>query len=269
MDDVTLAVSADPLIQVQDIEVRAGRKVLVEGVSLAIASGEVVTIIGPNGAGKTTLIKAVLGLLEPSAGSVIRKPDLRIGYMPQRLAVDQNMPLTVRRFLGLAGKYEPGTRDRVLEETGISHIVDNSIHDISGGEWQRILLARALLRDPDLLVLDEPVQAVDVAGQADLYRLIGEIKESHNCAILMVSHDLHMVMSSTDRVVCINTHLCCAGHPDAVSQDPSYVALFGPSVAENLALYRHNHDHEHGLDGSIQHTHDHDHVHSGEGHSHG
>jgi len=264
-----MAVAADPLIQIQDIVVKAGRKVLVEGVSLSVSPGEVVTIIGPNGAGKTTLIKAVLGLLEPSAGTVNRKEGIRIGYMPQRLAVDQNMPLTVRRFLGLAGKFEPGVRARVLEETGIAHIIDSSIHDISGGEWQRMLLARALLREPDLLVLDEPVQAVDVSGQADLYRLIGEIKERHNCAILMVSHDLHMVMSSTDRVVCINTHLCCAGHPDTVSQDPSYVALFGPSVAENLALYRHSHDHEHNLDGSIKHGHDHDHDHSETGHSHG
>lgn len=263
MNELAIAASAEPLVELKNIEVRTGHKALVEGISLSVSKEEIVTIIGPNGAGKTTLIKTVLGLIKPSSGRVSRKQGLKIGYMPQRLMVDRNMPLTVRRFLGLAGRFEPGARKRVLEETGISHIIDLSIHDISGGEWQRMLLARALLRQPDLLVLDEPVEAVDVAGQAELYQLIGDIKDRHECGVLMVSHDLHLVMSETDRVVCINTHLCCAGHPDVVSQDPSYVALFGPSVAENLALYRHSHDHEHNIDGSIHHHHDH------RGHPHG
>ncbi len=252
---------AVPLIEVEGLEVRAGGKVLVSGIDLTVSAGEVVTLIGPNGAGKTTIVRAVLGMLRPASGSVHQRPGITIGYMPQRLAVDRNLPLTVRRFLGLAGKFEPGQRRQVLEETGIGHIIDSSIHDISGGEWQRMLLARALLRKPDLLVLDEPVQAVDITGQAELYHLISELRDRYSCGILMVSHDLHLVMSATDKVLCVNTHLCCAGHPDDVSKDPNYVALFGPTVAENIALYRHHHDHDHSVDGSV--------VSHEDGHRHG
>ena len=259
MDQVARA--GEPIVKLSGVEVRAGHRVLVTGIDLSVSDGEIVALIGPNGAGKTTLIRAALGLVRPSTGTCRRRAGARIGYMPQRLNIDRNMPLTVRRFLGLAGKFEPGKRTRVLEETGIAGIIDSPVHDISGGEWQRTLLARALLREPDLLVLDEPAQAVDLTGQAELYRLIGEIRDRRGCGVLMVSHDLHLVMSSTDQVVCINTHLCCAGTPDTVSRDPSYVALFGESVAETMALYHHNHDHAHGVDGSIVHEHGHDHHH--------
>ena len=251
MDNFTKMVTLDPLIQLKDIEVRVGQKTLVAGISLSIQNGEVVSIIGPNGAGKTTLIKTVLGLIQPSDGEVIRRVGVAIGYMPQYLPIDRNMPLTARRFLDLAGRFGASARSRVLEETGIPDIINSSIHDISRGEWQRLLLARALLKEPDLLVLDEPVQAVDVAGQAELYKLIDDVRHRYQCGVLMVSHDLHLVMSTTDRVVCINTHLCCEGHPDVVSQDPRYVALFGTGISETLALYRHAHDHEHRIDGSI------------------
>ena len=251
MDNFTKMVTLDPLIQLKDIEVRVGQKTLVAGISLSIQNGEVVSIIGPNGAGKTTLIKTVLGLIQPSDGEVIRRVGVAIGYMPQYLPIDRNMPLTARRFLDLAGRSGASARSRVLEETGIPDIINSSIHDISRGEWQRLLLARALLKEPDLLVLDEPVQAVDVAGQAELYKLIDDVRHRYQCGVLMVSHDLHLVMSTTDRVVCINTHLCCEGHPDVVSQDPRYVALFGTGISETLALYRHAHDHEHRIDGSI------------------
>ncbi|MBT7268958.1 MAG: metal ABC transporter ATP-binding protein, partial [Rhodospirillaceae bacterium] len=216
---------------------------------------------GPNGAGKTTLIKSVLGLRKLSHGSVNIRPQTVIGYMPQSLSVDPNLPLTVRRFIGLAGKMERGRRSSVLDEVGVLPIVDSSIHDISGGEMQRVLLARALLRDPDLLVLDEPAQAVDVNGQAELYQLISAIRAERGCGVLMVSHDLHLVMSATDKVLCLNNHLCCVGHPEVVSKDPNYVALFGPQVADSLALYHHHHDHEHAVDGHIVADH--------EGHSHG
>ena len=253
MPDITPQSSVGSLVEVQNVEVRAGSKPLVAGISLSIKSGEVVSIIGPNGAGKTTLIKTVLGLIQPSNGRVIRRTGLKIGYMPQYLPIDRNMPLTACRFLDLAGHFGEEARSRVLEETGIPKIINNSIHDISRGEWQRLLLARALLKEPDLLVLDEPVQAVDVSGQAELYKLINNVRNRYQCGVLMVSHDLHLVMSSTDRVVCINTHLCCEGHPDVVSQDPSYVALFGPGISETLALYRHAHDHEHDISGSINH----------------
>lgn len=259
MDQITRA--GEPIVELSGVEVRAGNRVLVTGIDLSVSDSEIVALIGPNGAGKTTLIRAALGLVRPSAGTARKRTGARIGYMPQRLNIDRNMPLTVRRFLGLAGKFEPGARTQVLEETGIAGIIDSPVHDISGGEWQRTLLARALLREPDLLVLDEPAQAVDLTGQADLYRLIGEIRDRRGCGVLMVSHDLHLVMSATDQVVCINTHLCCAGTPDTVSRDPSYVALFGESVAETMALYHHNHDHAHGVDGSIVHEHGHDRHH--------
>ena len=259
MDQVTRA--GGPIVELTGVEVRAGNRVLVTGIDLSVSDSEIVTLIGPNGAGKTTLIRAALGLVRPSAGTSRRRTGARIGYMPQRLNIDRNMPLTVRRFLGLAGRFEPGRRKQVLEETGIAKIIENPVHDISGGEWQRTLLARALLSEPDLLVLDEPAQAVDLTGQAELYRLIGEIRDRRRCGVLMVSHDLHLVMSSTDQVVCINTHLCCAGTPDTVSRDPSYVALFGESVAETMALYHHNHGHTHGVDGSIVHEHGHERRH--------
>ena len=259
MDQVARA--GEPVVELSGVTVQAGNRVLVSGIDLSVSDGEIVTLIGPNGAGKTTLIRAALGLIRPSAGTSRRRTGARIGYMPQRLNIDRNMPLTVRRFLGLAGRFEPGTRAKVLEETGIADIIDNPVHDISGGEWQRTLLARALLSEPDLLVLDEPGQAVDLTGQAELYRLIGDIRDRRGCGVLMVSHDLHLVMSSTDQVVCINTHLCCAGTPDTVSRDPSYVALFGEAVSETMALYHHNHDHVHGVDGSIVHERGHDHHH--------
>lgn len=249
------------LIEAKGLCVKADGRLIIDHVDLTVSAGEIVTLIGPNGAGKTTLIKAVLGLRDLSSGSVDIRRNTVIGYMPQRLSVDPNLPLTVRRFIGLAGKMAKGKRQSVLAEVGILSIVDSSIHDISGGEMQRVLLARALLRDPDLLVLDEPAQAVDVNGQAELYRLISAIRSERGCGVLMVSHDLHLVMSATDKVVCLNNHLCCVGHPEAVSKDPSYVALFGPQVAESLALYQHHHDHEHSVDGHI--------VTSHEGHNHG
>jgi zinc transport system ATP-binding protein len=257
--------ASDYLIDAKGISVRADGRSIIDNVDLTVAEGEIVTLIGPNGAGKTTLVKAVLGLRNLSSGSVSIKPGAVIGYMPQRLSVDTNLPLTVRRFIGLAGKAEKGKRQSVLEEVGVLPIVDSSIHDISGGEMQRVLLARALLRDPDLLVLDEPAQAVDVNGQAELYHLISAIREERDCGVLMVSHDLHLVMSATDKVLCLNNHLCCVGHPEAVSQDPNYVELFGPQVAESLALYHHHHDHEHTVDGHVILRHAQDH----EGHDHG
>jgi zinc transport system ATP-binding protein len=239
------------LIDAQGVSVKADGRMIIDHVDLTVSVGEIVTLIGPNGAGKTTLIKAVLGLRGVSAGTININPEAVIGYMPQRLSVDTNLPLTVRRFIGLAGKTAKGKRQSVLDEVGVLPIVDSSIHDISGGEMQRVLLARALLRDPDLLVLDEPAQAVDVNGQADLYQLISAIRAERGCGVLMVSHDLHLVMSATDKVLCLNNHLCCAGHPEAVSKDPSYVELFGPQVADSLALYHHHHDHEHAVDGHI------------------
>lgn len=233
------------LIEVSDVSVRYQRGTVLTGVDLTIHRGEIVTIIGPNGAGKTTLLKVILGLLVPTGGVVRVKPGTRIGYMPQRMVVDSVFPLTVRKFLSLAG---PGARARipeVLGEVGALRTVDSPMQGLSGGEMQRVLLARALLRNPDLLVLDEPAQGVDVQGQVELFQLITRLRDELGCAVLMVSHDLHLVMSSTDRVVCLNQHVCCTGTPEVVSASPGFLELFSPQAASTLALYTHQHDHRH------------------------
>ena len=244
---------AEPLIEAVGIDVRFGSQTVLGGVDAAVHEGEIVTLIGPNGAGKTTLVRVLLGLERVDSGTVARRPGLRIGYMPQRIEVEPTLPLTVYRFLTLTvGRGGAAMKTRVaavLDEVGAGAVSGRPFRDLSGGEVQRVLLARALLRDPDLLVLDEPVQGVDVTGQAELYRLIRGIRGERGCGVLLVSHDLHLVMAATDRVICLNRHVQCAGHPEEVSRDPAYVALFGESVAADLAVYRHRpahrHDHDH------------------------
>ena len=203
------------------------------------------------------MVRSVLGLQQPDSGSVTTSSDLTIGYMPQKLQVDATLPVTVERFLRLTNRSKSliAADDilSVLSETRISHLAESQLGQLSGGELQRVLLARALLRRPKLLILDEPAQGVDVAGQAELYRLIGDIRDKHGCGVLMISHDLHLVMSATDEVVCLNHHVCCHGKPEQVSSDPSYLNLFGQSAAENLAIYTHHHNHEHDIDGNIVH----------------
>lgn len=235
-----------PLLTLRGIEKRYRNKTVLRHVDLTLATGQILTLIGPNGAGKTTLVKIVLGLLAPDAGTVLRAAGLRIGYMPQKLALDATLPLNVGRFLQLA-EFDMNLCRASLEETGILDLIDHPVQGLSGGETQRMLLARALLRKPDLLVLDEPVQGVDVAGQEALYLLINRIRHRLNCAILMVSHDLHLVMAATDEVICLNGHICCHGSPEHVSNDPAFVELFG----SRTALYTHHHDHHHDLDTTI------------------
>jgi len=240
-----------PLVEVENLEVRFGETVALTDVELTLQRGEIVTLIGPNGAGKTTLVRAILGLLAPSRGHIRRTPGLTVGYVPQRLAVDRVLPITVRRFLTLARRTESADPIAALREVEAEELAERSLHALSGGEFQRVLLARALLRDPDLLVLDEPVQGVDFGGQIALYDLIGRIRRRHNLGVLMVSHDLHIVMGATDRVVCLNRHVCCSGAPEAVSRNPEYAALFGPSAARRLAVYSHTHDHAHDVHGDV------------------
>jgi zinc transport system ATP-binding protein len=234
----------------QQASVVQGGQRLLHDISLELQAGEIVTVIGPNGAGKSTLVKLVSGLLKPTTGSVTHQPKLRIGYMPQKLTFDASLPLTVQRFLSLANRDERQVQ-QATEHLSISHLSRKSVHVLSGGELQRVLLARALLRRPQLLVLDEPAQGVDVNGQAELYGLISRLRDELGCGVLMVSHDLHLVMAETDSVVCLNQHICCHGQPAKVSADPAYLRLFGRSAPANIAVYTHQHDHSHDLHGDV------------------
>ncbi len=240
-----------PLIEVRGVTLQRAGRTLLDHVDLEVAPGRIVTVIGPNGAGKTTLVKVMLGLLATDIGSVTRRPGLRIGYMPQRLVVPEHMPLRVDRFVRLGGRVDAGTLRELSVEVGIAHLLGQSMQALSGGEHQRVLLCRALLRDPALLVLDEPVQGVDIGGQAALYQLIARIRDRRGCGVLMVSHDLHLVMAATDEVLCLNRHVCCAGHPDAVSRHSEFLALFGPEVQRSMVPYTHHHDHRHTMHGDV------------------
>lgn len=245
--DPTLSLS---LIDVQHVTYCEGEKILLENIQLRLNVGQIVSIVGPNGAGKTTLVKLALGLLIPVAGRVVRREGLRIGYMPQRLHIDPHFPLTARRFLAL-GQVMKTSIQVIAKEVGIEHVLDVQLTSLSGGEFQRVLLARALLREPELLVLDEPAQGIDLAGQGELYDLILKIRDRYQCGVLLVSHDLNVVMAQTDIVVCLNQHICCQGHPEQVSQDPAFAELFG-EIAHNLAVYTHHHDHQHDMGGHVK-----------------
>lgn len=243
---------SEPLLQLERISLRHDGRDVLQDVSLALRPAEILTVIGPNGAGKTSLVRIALGLQAPDGGRRRVKAGLRIGYVPQKLGLNEALPLDVRRFLALA---RPGLREadlaRVLGETGALPVLGTPLTRLSGGELQRVLLARALLRDPALLVLDEPAQGVDITGQEELYALITAVRQRHGCAVLMVSHDLHLVMAATDHVLCLNRHVCCEGHPESVSANPEYLRLFGLQGAHGLALYSHHHDHHHDSHGDV------------------
>lgn len=228
--------------------VRAGRAIL-DGVDIDIRKGEIVTLIGPNGAGKTSLVRLILGLEKPDAGKLVRPKDLVIGYVPQRFDRDAALPITVDRFLRIGTQASESDVIATMNAVGAGGLGSRQLTAISGGELQRILIARAVLRSPDLLVLDEPVRGVDYTGEADLYGLIARLRDARGFAVLLVSHDLHVVMASSDRVLCLNRHVCCSGVPETVAQHPEYVRLFGPEAARALGLYHHHHDHAHDLEG--------------------
>ncbi len=241
----------DALLQLAGVAVRFGTDPVLDAVDLEVRAGEIVTLIGPNGSGKTTLVRAALGLVRPQAGRVQRRAGVRIGYVPQHLSVDATLPLSVERFVSLpVGVTRAQARD-ALAEAGAGPITGHALRSLSGGELRRVLLARALARRPDLLILDEPTAGVDVAGQADLYRLIERLRRRLGCGVLLVSHDLHLVMAATDRVVCLNRHVCCTGTPEDVVADPAYLTLFGIHGPARLALYTHRHDHDHDLHGDV------------------
>lgn len=246
------------LISATSLAVRHGRQEVLANIDFRIDASEIVTIVGPNGSGKSTLLRALAGLLPPAAGTVTRTPGLRIGYVPQSLALDRNLPMTVRRFLSLPVRVADAQAIAALARTGIAaDLAGRQLSDLSGGQLQRVLLARALLAAPQILMLDEPTQGLDQPGEAAFYRLIEDIRRDTGAAILMVSHDLHVVMAASDRVICLNGHVCCEGTPQVVSSAPEYRALFGFGTQGALALYRHDHDHSH------DHSHD-----TAEGHAH-
>ncbi len=244
----------EPLMQLTKVNVTLTNHAILHDVSCTIERGQITTIIGPNGAGKSTLVKVIVGLETATTGRIdYPQGKLRVGYMPQSLFVDQSMPIKVGRFLSLVGKQKPthAEREHALTLVDMLHVLDKPLHALSGGEFQRVLLARAILQKPDLMVLDEPMQGVDINGQAKLYKLIAKLRDSLNCAVVMVSHDLHLVMAQTDNVLCLNGHICCHGQPKNVSRHPEYLKLFGAQVSENLAVYAHNHDHHHTPQGDV------------------
>ena len=243
-----------PLFELSGVEVRRGGRAILSGIDLRLDPGEILTVIGPNGGGKTTLLKVVLGLVKPDAGRVALRPGLRIGYVPQSLEVDRAMPMAVRRLMRLTRRHTDDEIAAALEETGVAHLAEADIAGLSGGEFRRVLIARALLARPELLVLDEPVQGVDFTGEVALYERIADIRKEHGCAVLLVSHDLHVVMAASDRVLCLNGHICCAGVPGEVAEMPEYLRLFGPRTAGAVAIYRHHHDHAHDLHGEVVET---------------
>ena len=239
------AAAEAPLASAHDLVVRYGGRTVLDRVSIEVRRHEVVSLIGPNGAGKTTAVRALLGLIKPDTGIVRQAPGVVVGYVPQRIEPQELLPLTARRFLAMAGRRTRAEIAAVLDEVGAAPLIDRQLSDVSGGEFRRVLLARALLRNPDLLVLDEPIQQVDFAGQLAMHQLIARLRDRRGCGVLVISHDLHLVLGATDRVVCINGHVCCAGEPEAVSRHPEYISLFGPGAAAALAVYTHDPAHRH------------------------
>ena len=239
-----------PLLEAHALSKRYATHAVLDAVSLRIMPSETVTLIGPNGAGKTTLLRCLLGLERADSGTISRAEGLCVGYMPQAIQAHPSMPIRVKDFLGLYATNRSAIMP-LLDRLGITALARQMMHGLSGGELRRVYLARALLNQPNLLVLDEPTQAIDVNGQAEFYRITAELAKEQQCAVLMVSHDLHVVMASTDRVLCLNRHLCCEGAPQSVGEHPEFKALFGEAMASQLALYTHHHTHQHDLAGEV------------------
>ena len=240
----------NPLVKLENAGVYKSSKWLVKGISFEINNGQIVTLIGPNGSGKTTTAKMILNILNADEGLVTSNTN-KMAYVPQKINIDWTMPLRVIDFMKLTSSLNNIDIIESLTLTGVEKLLYNEVRNLSGGEFQRVLLARAIAKKPDLLVLDEPVQGVDFNGEIALYNLINNISDTLNCGILLISHDIHFVMSSTDHVICLNGHICCSGTPSAVAKNPAYIKLFGEHTASTLSLYEHHHDHSHSSDGSI------------------
>ncbi len=239
------------LVKLNNVGIQQNDKWLVKGVSLEVEKGKIVTLIGPNGSGKSTTAKIALGIYKNIEGNV-EKFTNNVGYVPQKISIDWTLPLRVKDFMVLTDDIKDELLDEALSLTGVIHLKEKNLGNLSGGEFQRVLLARAISKKPELLVLDEPVQGVDFTGEIALYELIKKISEKLNCGILLISHDLHTVMSATDHVVCLNGHVCCSGSPKDVARNNEYKALFGEQASQTLSVYEHKHDHEHSIDGKIK-----------------
>ncbi|PJI85365.1 zinc transport system ATP-binding protein [Yoonia maricola] len=233
------------LIDVKNLHVAYGANTVLRHVDLHLEQGEIVTIVGPNGSGKTSLLRAIIGATKPVSGDIHLKPGLKIGYVPQRLHIDPTLPITVERFMRLTGGVSKAACRTALETAGVPDLLKRQMTKLSGGQFQRVMLARALINQPDVLLLDEATQGLDQPGSAAFYQQIAQVRQETGCAVLMISHELHVVMSASDRVVCLNGHVCCEGAPAIVASAPEYRALFGTGTGGALALYRHDHDHDH------------------------
>ncbi|MEJ6389211.1 metal ABC transporter ATP-binding protein [Gymnodinialimonas ulvae] len=241
------------LLDIRGLSVAYGAKTVLSHVDMHVDPGEIVTIVGPNGSGKTSLLRAIIGAVAPASGTITRAPRLKIGYVPQKLHIDPTLPITVDRFMRLTDRASRATCQGALDRAGVPDLLNRQMSGLSGGQFQRVLLARALLNTPDLLLLDEATQGLDQPGSAAFYQQIEAVRRDTGCAIVMISHELHVVMSASDRVICLNGHVCCEGTPAVVASAPEYRALFGTGTGGAFALYQHEHDHHH--------DHDHDHAH--------
>ena len=244
--------TAKTLVKLNNVAISFNKKNIIHDISFDLFSGQIVTLIGPNGAGKTSLLKIILGIISPDKGTVWKKDDLKIGYVPQKINLVRSIPLTVERFLKLDENHNRTDLINALKETGAENLLEYGLHTLSGGEMQRVMLARTLLKQPDLMVLDEPAQGLDPVGEEQFYAFLSRLNKTKHCAILMVSHNLHVVMAQTHRVLCLNHHICCSGTPDEIAASPDYLSLYGKDSA--LAFYKHRHDHQHLPDGSICHV---------------
>ena len=243
------------LVDVKQVSLSANSRRIIDDINVEITKGEIVTIVGPNGAGKSTLLKSIIGIVQPDSGQIWRKQKLTIGYVPQKLHIDQHLPLSVQRFLNLASCDDANWAKTSIDNCGVTSLLNRQVSTLSGGEFQRVLLCRALFNKPDMLIMDEPTQGLDHLGTIGFYQQVITLRDQLGCAIVMVSHELHVVMSESDRVICLNGHICCQGTPQQVANNPEYLAMFGQEAAGMMAIYRHEHDHHHEHHSGDHHEH--------------